>query len=112
MAFKSALDIRDQHNVQNLIAHRSLIPALANVLASRVEPGPKNPIRLVEMASIMQDQATCIRELEWKLEQMWEVEDESRHHINIAKTIKIKIMINTIIVDYATIVKSKSSNRD
>ena len=65
------------NNAQNSVVHHSLILALGNVLASRVELRPKeNPKRLAEIESIMRDQATHIQELERNLEQMQDVEEE------------------------------------
>ena len=65
MASELALDVRDRHNVQNLTAHRSLILATGNALASKVELCPQgNPDLLAEMVSFIREQAACIQELE------------------------------------------------
>ena len=60
MASELASNAEDQQNAQNIMAPRSLAPSPINVLASRTEQAPENPIPYAEIVSIMWDSATHI----------------------------------------------------
>ena len=62
-AFDSTLDIGDHQ--QNSTAHRSLVPATGNMVASRVELHPQaNPDPLAEMVTLIREKANRIQKLE------------------------------------------------
>ena len=63
-ASELALNAKDQHNVQNSIAHRSLILAMGNALAHRVEFRPQGNLDpYSKMVTLMREQATHIKKI-------------------------------------------------
>ena len=71
---------------QNLTAHRSLVPAAGNMVASRVELHPQaNLDRLSEMVTLMREQVTCIQKLERNMDRVRDADRrrcQERHHLH------------------------------